>query len=520
MQEESLFRWAELAYELENYPEAQTAYQQLIKAFPQSQRLSASLYGLGWSALRQGQCPSAVTPWEQFVALPREGMSPAQVREVQYHLGICYLELADRPRARQHLRQVAMSDEDSMEQREAVVQAAALAYQAGDYDEAIAFYTRALAKAEADHTPRFHFLLGESYQAKGDTEQAITHWQQALSSSAALPFHAVALHRLGLAYVAKRDWQQAISKLRRLWDDFPDFPDRSSVAAELAQAYSQTNHCEEALPFFTFLASSAQGQAALHGLRHSHVACLFATAHYQEVVALLKPLLAAEQTDPMDPTLLYTLGQAHMELQQFEAAIASFTRLQTEYPEHPLHHAMLPRLAYAFEQTGRPGDALDAWQSYVGLSKESDATAEIRLQVHMGRLALQATRFEDALKLLPEVGKVADTAMAAETSFWRAEAYYQLQRWDAAQQQYQALLQHHEASHWRDAARLRLGTVYEQQQEWDLALETYRRLREVATDAKILAKAESRIAAIEAGLVQSRPPTLPPPGKKPPSSEG
>ena len=133
---------------------------------------------------------------------------------------------------------------------------------------------------------------------------------------------------------------------------------------------------------------------------------------------------------------------------------------------------------------------------------------------------MQAARFEDALKLLPEASKIADTAVAAETSFWRAEAYYQLQRWDAAQQQYQELLQHHEASHWSDAARLRLGTVYEQQQEWDLALETYRRLREVATDAKILANAESRIAAIEAGLVRSRPPTLPPPGKKPPSSEG
>jgi TolA-binding protein len=110
--------------------------------------------------------------------------------------------------------------------------------------------------------------------------------------------------------------------------------------------------------------------------------------------------------------------------------------------------------------------------------------------------------------------------MAAETLFWRAEAYYQLQRWDAAQQQYQELLRHHETSHWSDAARLRLGTVYEQQQEWDLALETYRRLREVATDAEILANAESRIAAIEAGLVRSRPPTQPPPGKKPPSSEG
>jgi tetratricopeptide (TPR) repeat protein len=520
MQEESLFRWAELAYELENYPEAQTAYQRLIADFPQSQRRSVSLYGLGWSALRQDQCQAAVTPWEQFVALPLEDVPPGQVREVHYHLGLCYIELDDRPRARQHLRQVTMSGEDTMEQREAVVKVAALAYQAGDYDEAIAFYTRALSTAKEDRAPRFHFLLGESYQANGDIEQAIPHWQQALNSAADLPFYAVALNRLGLADVGKHDWQQAISKLRRLWDEFPDFPDRLSVALGLAQAYSQTDNCEEALPFFAFLDTSEQGQAALRGLRHSHAACLFATARYEDVVALLKPLLASEQTDPIDPTLLYTLGQAYMELQQFEAAIVPFTRLQTESPEHPLHDAMLPRLAYAFEQVRRPGDALDAWQAYIRLGKESDATTRLRLQVHMGRLALQAARFEDALTLLPEMREISDTAMAAETLFWRAEAYYQLQRWDAAQQQYQELLERHGASHWRDAARLRLGTVYEQQEEWDLALETYRRLREVATDAEMIANADRRIAAIEAGLVRPRPQTPPPPGKRPPSSEG
>jgi len=520
MLEESLFRWAELAYELENYTEAQTAYQRLIEGFPKSQRLAASLYGLGWSALRQDQCRAAVTPWEQFVALPSEGVAPGQVREVHYHLGICYIELADHLRARQHLRQVTMSGEETMEQREAIVKVAALAYQAGDYDEAIAFYTRALTTAQEDRAPRFHFLLGESYQAKGDMDQAMTHWQQALNSSAELSFYAVALNRLGLAYLAKRDWGQAISKLRRLWDDFPDFPDRSSVALGLAQAYSQTNNCEEALPFFTFLDTSEQGQTALRRLRHSHAACLFATAHYEDVVALLRPLLASEQTDPIDPTLLYTLGQAYMALQQFEAAIVPFTRLQAEYPEHPLNDAMLPRLAYAFEQAGRLGDALDAWQSYVQVSKESDATARLRLQVHMGRLALRVARFEDALTLLPETREIADPAVAAETLFWRAEAYYQLQRWDAAQQRYRELLERHGSSHWSDAARLRLGTVYEQQQEWDLALETYRKLREIATDAEMIANAERRIAAIEAGLVRSRPKTLPPPGKRPPSSEG
>ena len=505
MREESLFRWAELAYELKQYAESQAAYQQLIDAFPQSQRLPASLYGLGWSALRQEQCQAGLTPWERFVASPGEGVAPEQALEVRYHLGLCYLDGQEEASARRHLRQVALSDGDTAEQRQAVLKVAAMAYRAGDFDEAITFYTRALSTVEEARAPRLHFLLGESYQAQGDAEAAISHWRQALSGSMDLPFYAAALQRLGRAHAAQRDWPQAIDHLRRLWDGFPDFPERSTVAMELAQAYSQTNDCEAALPFFAFLAASAPKQAALPGVRHRHAACLFAAARYEETAALLAPLSGPDPAHPVDPTLLYTLGQAQMELQQWAAAIDAFTRLQSDFPEHPLRAAMLPRLAYALEQVGRPGDALDAWQTYTQSDTEQDAAARLRLRLHMGRLALQSQRFEAALELLPQRRDVEAANMAAETLFWRAEAHYHLQQWDAAKQRYQVLLQDQEAARWSDAARLRLGAVYEQQREWDLALETYRKVRDTAADAAMIANAERRIAAIEAGLVRSRP---------------
>lgn len=518
MQEESLFRWAELAYELKRYDEAQTAYRQLIETFPQSQRLSASLYGLGWIALKQSQCDAATTPWERFITLQPNDITPAQVREVHYHLGICYIELGDHQRAQQHFRQVATTGEDSMEQREAVIKLAALAYQANDYDEAISFYTRALTTAEADRAPHFHFLLGESYQAIGERDQAVTHWQQVLTGSPDLPFYPQALDRLGRAAIARRDWEQAIPMLRRLWDDFPNFPQRSTVALGLAQSYGQSNQCEAALPFYTFLAASTQYGTALKELRHSHAACLFSLARYPEVVALLAPLLAPDHTGPVEPSLLYSLGQAYMELEQFEGAIPPFTRLQTEFPEHPFSQSMLPRLAYAFEQTGQPEEALVAWQSHMQQAIRIDETDRLRLQLHMGRLALQARRFDDALTLLPETHEMPVAELAAETSFWRAEVHYEQQQWDVAKHQYTELLEHDEASHWGMAARLRLGAVYEQQQEWDLALDAYRKLRDTATDAEIIANAERRIAAIEAGLVRQRHPKPPQPSATTPKS--
>ncbi len=244
MQEESLFRWAELAYELQRYSEAQTAYRQLVQTYPQSQRLPASLYGLGWSALKRRECGAATAPWEQFLQLrpAPTTVEPAQVREVHYHLGICYIELGDHQNARQHFRQVATSGEDTPPQREAVIKLAALAYQANDFDEAILFYRQALRQADADRAPHFQFLLGESYWAKGEGAQAVP---------GAVPTRRIAFYPKALDLWAgsrSSSATSAISMLRRLWDEFPNF--RSARPWPLASQRKQSNQCEEALPFY------------------------------------------------------------------------------------------------------------------------------------------------------------------------------------------------------------------------------------------------------------------------------
>jgi hypothetical protein len=47
--------------------------------------------------------------------------------------------------------------------------------------------------------------------------------------------------------------------------------------------------------------------------------------------------------------------------------------------------------------------------------------------------------------------------------------------------------------------------IYEVQQEWEQALDLYRILRDTATDADVIANAQRRITAIQAGRVLRRP---------------
>ena len=71
--------------------------------YPQSARVNASLYGWGWTAMQEHQCATAVLPWEQL--LQRDAAFP-QALSMHYQLGICYLQLEQPAKAREHLQQV------------------------------------------------------------------------------------------------------------------------------------------------------------------------------------------------------------------------------------------------------------------------------------------------------------------------------------------------------------------------------------------------------------------------------
>jgi tetratricopeptide (TPR) repeat protein len=204
----------------------------------------------------------------------------------------------------------------------------------------------------------------------------------------------------------------------------------------------------------------------------------------------------------LDASLLYTLGQAYMQLQQFHEALEPFARLQQHFPGSPLVTAMAPRFAFALEQENRRAEALAVWQAYFQHGTIADETERQRLQLHVGRLALQQGQWDVALAFLAPARSAPMPAMAAESLFWSGEVYLQQQQWELAQQIYQELLDRYRAeSHWTALAHLRLGTLYEKQQEWEQALQAYQASLATTTDAEVAASARRRIAAIAAGRV-------------------
>ena len=147
------------------------------------------------------------------------------------------------------------------------------------------------------------------------------------------------------------------------------------------------------------------------------------------------------------------------------------------------------------------------WQMVLEQSDTQDVSEErYHLQLHLGQLAVHEARFDQALTWLSPVRESAKPGAAAQAVYWHTEVYRHRQQWAEAIRGYEELLERFpDQFHWIALARLRLGMIYETQEQWEQALDVYRLLRDTAVNAEMVANAKRRIAAIEAGRTLRRP---------------
>ncbi|MEE8302726.1 MAG: tetratricopeptide repeat protein [Candidatus Tectomicrobia bacterium] len=507
--DEALFWWAELAYQLEQYPDASAVYQRLVSALPQSTRAEASLYGWGWAEVQQRHCDAALQPWETLL---KKAPQFPQAIEVHYHLGVCYVQLDLTELARSHLLQVMGSQLNPAQRHDATLKLAALAFQDSAYPEAIRYYTMALASSKDEGRVRLHYLLGESYAAMGTLTPAMEQWQQALADVSDQPLRAQLLLRIGRTYVDQQAWSQAIPVLQQLWDGFPAFSDRLVVATYLVQAYRESGQCTDALPFYNAIISAATESQKHQAAINAKAVCLFESDRHAEVVQFLSPLLAPDTNEFVEPQLLYLLGQAYLHLQQDDEALTPLFLLRQRFPMHPLTATAESLLAKILERLGLGREALTIWQAFLQRAVDQDTDEIAALRLYVGRLALKEGELSDVLDILAPVRGATSPPLAAEALFWSGEVYLQQQQWELALQVYQELIDTYTEEHrWRTLARFKMAVTYEHQQDWERALRVYQTLLSATMEEEVRANVQQRIVAIEAGRVfkPQQPPRSP-----------
>jgi tetratricopeptide (TPR) repeat protein len=102
----------------------------------------------------------------------------------------------------------------------------------------------------------------------------------------------------------------------------------------------------------------------------------------------------ASRVRPTDAFNYGVLGDAHLELGEYEQAFQAFDRMVSLRPGAPAY----ARVAYAGELQGRLGDAIDAMQMALSATSARDAESIAWHHAQLGNLYLQSARWDEAAR--------------------------------------------------------------------------------------------------------------------------
>jgi len=197
-------------------------------------------------------------------------------------------------------------------------------------------------------------------------------------------------HKLGLTYLAQKNYSAAVSALTAAVTRWPNFPE---ALVDLSIAHFNSGQFKEALARADNAVTANPKNAAAYHMRGK---CYFMLNEFDKSATDLQTAL---QLKPKDYDVAYTLTLAHLKRSQMQAAKNIFDRMIAELGDRPQLRILIGR---AYRQTGFLQLAIDEFKKavaldpkfprvhyYLGLtyllkdgaSRISDAEAEFKLEV-------------------------------------------------------------------------------------------------------------------------------------------
>jgi len=216
--------------------------------------------------------------------------------------------------------------------------------QAGEYDEAVRLISRAV---EIDPSqPVFHNSLGAACQERGDVKGAIAHYQDAIRLK---PDFAEACYNLGKAWSRARQFQEALLWFQRAVDVRPDY---TEVYPKMGAALLELGRPEEAIAWAERLLALSPDCADGHYMMGNGL------KEKDQFEGAVRCYQTALKLDPGHVQSLVHMGIAYQSVGQMEAAAEAFDRavaMAPSYPEARLNRALLCLLM---------GNYAEGWKEY------------------------------------------------------------------------------------------------------------------------------------------------------------
>ena len=345
---------------------------------------------------------------------------------------------------------------------------------AAQYDKALAGYNEILTRYPKDYAAEDAALaIAEVYYNSDQEAKAVEAYKKFMAKYP--DSSKVTSVDEGMQRASYRKAEKS-GDPKLLMEFYAKFPSSNLAAGALykaAETYYTNNKFKESIDSFNKLIEQFPNDSMSINAHYYIGACYEALQKSEEAVAAYKAFIKNYPKHELASDVTFRLATAAYMSKNFPDAVFYYERIIEKYPGTDYEINAMYNVALAYGEFGKQDEAIRFYRLFAKTFPNDPKSKDIPLQ--MAGMYLEAKRYKDAIQAYDDVYKSAkDEAVKSEALYRIGDVYSTLEQNDKAIETYSLLMKAVPKDNiFRVTALIALATLYEEKQNWKLAVDVY-----------------------------------------------
>ncbi len=463
-------------YERHMWQQANDAFTQLIRDYPEADNLGDALFQQGNTFIALGNFDQALESFDRATALDA---APASLKEeVIFQKAWLLYRSGEYARAAPAFMSLLEANPRAAKADEALFWAAESHFQTGALDQSVQLFREYLHQyPDGLHIEAAHYALGWTYFKQSRYVEAIQEFETFLSAyqdpTESVPYRTDARLRLADSYYALKRYPEAIRIYTRVAEEGEDY-----ALYQIGQAYSNAGDAFEAITTFRRLLVDYPGSDWREESQYSLGYLYFLNQDYERAIQEYQSLIDEYPRDPLAAKAQYGIGDAYFNAGQLENAVQAYERVLTRYPNSPFAADAASGIQYALIAMDDEARAAEIIGTFAEQHPDSPVVDELRFR--QAEAKFQSGRTDEALTDFQQfVRTSSSTTYLPEAYYYMGTIYADRGQLREAESYLRTLVDTYPRSPRRAEAARRLGQVLLRRGDDEDALAVYKVMEEI-----------------------------------------
>ena len=461
-----------LLYQQDAFEEATTAFQAVTQSGSADGPIGEAYFWLGNALLATNTLDPALDAYTEAID---RGAASASVRaRVRFQKAWSLYQEGRYDEAGTEFQALAEAHPETARGQEALFWGADTFYQRERFAEARQLFRRYLdTDPTSPQRAGAQYALAWTHFKQRQFESAARLFRQFLNTydggtDAAIPYRQDARLRLADAYFALKQYEDAIATYQRVGGDGSAYALYQSGSALYFDGQS-TDALDRLRRMVNDFPNSPLRPDALHRIGDIH----FQEQRYEAAREAFRQLLDEHPDHTRAPEAQYALGDTYYNAGQMEDAVQSYRTVLETYPERDAANEAASSLFFALSAAGQQNRAADLIESIA--ESVPDANLGDRLRYQRARAAYQRGESKQALRLFRTFVRTASTtSLVPDAYYYLGLLHADLDQYAEAKNYLQQLTEQYPESDYFPEGSLRLGEIHLDQGDYEQAAAAYR----------------------------------------------